>query len=156
MLIFWSFSYRFFLSFFLFHFDAVVCLDQRMNFFNQNVKIFQWNSRSIFTNLLAFENHISQGNYCILALQSLNVEKRNLPRMNNYYYPLLCNSNMKTKKVQPAIYICSDPVYTIPISSPVTNAMEEVYATTAMVKINEQQRLMSSPYTFQIIYAICS
>ena len=43
---------------------------------SQNVKIFQWNSRSISTNLSAFENHISQSNYCILALQSLNVEKK--------------------------------------------------------------------------------
>ena len=47
---------------------------------SQNVKIFQWNSRSISTNLLAFENHISQSNYCILALQSLNVEKKESPK----------------------------------------------------------------------------
>ena len=39
------------------------------------------------------------------------------------------------------IYIRSDLEYTIPISSPVTNAMEEVYATIAMVKINEQTTL---------------
>ena len=61
--------------------------------------------------------------------------------MNNNYYPPLCNSNKKTKKVQTAIYIRSDLVYTIPISSPVTNAMEEVYTTTAVVKINEQTTL---------------
>jgi len=78
------------------------------------------------TDLLAFENRISRGNYHILALHSLNVEKRNLPRINNYYYPPLCNSNKETKKVQTAIYIRRDLVYTIPISSPVTNAMEEV------------------------------
>ena len=56
-----------------------------------------------------------------------------------FYYPPLCNKN--TKKVQTAIYIRSDRVYTIPISSPVTNALEEIYATTAMVKINEQTTL---------------
>ena len=106
---------------------------------SQNVKIFQWNSRSISTNLSAFENRISQSDYCILVLQSLNFEKSNLPRMKNYYYPPLCNKN--TKKVQTAIYIRSDLVYTIPISSPVTNALEEIYATTAMVKINEQTTL---------------
>ena len=61
--------------------------------------------------------------------------------MNDNYYPPLCNSNKKTKKVQTAIYIRSDLVYTIPISSPVTNAMEEVYTTTAVVKINEQTTL---------------
>ena len=98
---------------------------------SQNLKIFQWNSRSISTNILAYENHISQSNYCILALQSLSVEKRNLPR----------NSNKNTKKGQTAIYICSDLVYTIPISSPVTNALEEIYATTAVVEINEQTTL---------------
>ena len=32
-------------------------------------------------------------------------------------------------------------VHTIPISSTVTNALEEIYATTAMVKINEQTTL---------------
>ena len=43
--------------------------------------------------------------------------------------------------MQTEIYIRSDVVYTIPISSPVTNAMEEAYATTVMVKINEQTTL---------------
>ena len=61
--------------------------------------------------------------------------------MKNYYYQPLCNSNKNTKKVQTAIYIRSDLVYTIPISSPVTNALEEIYAITAMVKINEQTKL---------------
>ena len=61
--------------------------------------------------------------------------------MKNSYYPPLCNSNMKTKKVQTAIYIRSNLEYTISISSPVTNAMEEVYVTTAMVKISEQTTL---------------
>ena len=89
-----------------------------MQTFSQNVKRFQWNSRSISTNLLAFENHISQDNYCILALQSLNVGKRKLPKINNYYYPLLCNSTRKTKKVETAIYIRSDLGYTTRISSP--------------------------------------
>ena len=47
---------------------------------SKNVKIFQWNSILIYTNLLYFENHISQSNYCILALQSLNVEKKESPK----------------------------------------------------------------------------
>jgi len=58
--------------------------------------------------------------------------------MTNYYNSPLCNSNKNTKKVQTAIYIRSDLVYTISISSPITNTLEEIYATTAMVKINEQ------------------
>ena len=53
----------------------------------------------------------------------------------------LCNSNKNTKKVQTAIYIRSDLVYTIPISSPVTNTLEELYATTKMVKINDHTTL---------------
>ena len=61
--------------------------------------------------------------------------------MKYYHYLPLCNSNKNTKKVQTAIYIRSDLVYTIPISSPVTNALEEIYAITAMVKINEQTKL---------------
>ena len=55
--------------------------------------------------------------------------------MKNYYYPPLCNSNKNTKKGQTAIYICSDLVYTIPIS------LKEIYATIAIVKINEQTTL---------------
>ena len=106
-------------------------------------------SRSISTNLLAFENHISQDNYCTLALQSLSVEKRNLPRMN-YYYPPLYNNNKKTNKVQTTIYIHSDLGYTIPILIPVTNVMQEVYATTAMVKINEQTTLSVISVYFQM------
>ena len=99
------------------------------------------------------KEHHSQGpllqvclsKYCILALQSLNVEKSNLRRIKTYYYPPLCNSNKNTKKVQTAIYtaiyIRSDLVYTIPISSPFPDTLEEIYATTAMVKINEQTTL---------------
>ena len=113
---------------------------------SRNVKIVQWNSRSFSTSLLAVEHHMSQGNYCILALQSLTVEKKNLPRMNNYYYPPLCNSNKKTKNVQTAVYIRSDLVYTIPISSPVTNALEDVYAITTVVKMNEQGMLSPCPF----------
>ena len=44
---------------------------------SQKVNTFQRNSRSTSSYVLAFENHISQGSYCILVLQSLNVEKRN-------------------------------------------------------------------------------
>ena len=106
-------------------------------------------SRSISTNLLAFENHISQDNYCILALQSLSVEKRNLPRMNYYYYPPLYNNNKKTNKVQTTIYIHSDLGYTIPILIPVTNVMQEVCATTAMVKLTNRQHSMLSLCTFK-------
>ena len=48
-----------------------------------------------------------------------------------------------------AIYDRSDIVYTIPISSPVTNTLEEIYATTAMVKINEQTTLNVISVYFQ-------
>ena len=43
--------------------------------------------------------------------------------------------------MQTAVYIRSDLIYAIPISTPITHALEEIYATTAMVKINEQTTL---------------
>ena len=118
---------------------------------SQNVKIFQWNSRPISTNILAFENHMSQSNYCILGLQSLNVEKRNLPRMNNYYYPPLCNSNKNTKKVQTAIYIFAVTLYILfPFHLQLQILWKKSMLLLRWLQLTNRQRLMSSLCTFQM------
>ena len=105
----------------------------------RSVKVFQWNCRSISTNLLAFENHITQGNSCILALQSLNVEKRKLPKLENYCHPPLYNCNQTNGKVQTAVYIRSDLEYTSLATSPLTNITGDVYTSGSEVKINEMK-----------------
>ena len=87
------------------------------------------------------ENHISQGNYCILALQSLSVEKQKLPKLYNYYYPLLYHCNQTTGKVQTAVCIRSDLEYTSLTTSPPTNVTGDVYTSGAEVKINEHTTL---------------
>ena len=101
-----------------------------------SVKVSQWNWRSNSTNRLAFENHISHGNYCILALQSLNVEKQKLPKLYKSYYPPLYYCNQTTGKMQTAVYIISDLEYTSLTTYHLKNITGDLYTFGDEVKIN--------------------
>jgi len=63
--------------------------------------------------------------------------KREIPSMNNNIFHH-CVTVTRTQRRCKQQYTFVVTLYTVPISSPVTNAMEEVCATTAMVKMNEQ------------------
>jgi ribonuclease HI len=103
-----------------------------------NVKIFQWNCRSISSNLLHFENHVISENYSILALQSLNVSVEKLPNLKNYYYPPLFHSDKDTKKVQSALYIRRDLEYEKINEFPISSNLENIYYSSARVKVNNE------------------
>ena len=72
------------------------------------ISIFQWNCRSLGTNLLQFSSHIKQNTYSVLALQSLGVDAYHLPKLDNHFYPPLYTYSKDDKKIITAIYIRSD------------------------------------------------
>ena len=106
--------------------------------YNNNYTFFQWNARSIWTNLLAFENHISENNYAVIALQSLNVEKRRMPKLEGYYYPPICNCYENSVKVKVALYIRQDLKYTL-LSDVIPKDLNDIFWIGAKVKIDNTQ-----------------
>ena len=63
------------------------------------IKVFQWNCRSITTNL-AYLKHFLASNQCdVLILQSLNVTSSKLPKLPNYYFPPVHNTGNQCQKV---------------------------------------------------------
>ena len=104
------------------------------------LNIFQWNARSITTNVLQFQHHISSNDYCILAIQSLNVEPSKLPKLENFYFPPLYTCNKESNKVMTALYIRTDLEYKslIPSTKLDMSHLKDVYITSATIKINKE------------------
>ena len=104
------------------------------------LKIFQWNARSINTNILQFQHHINSNDYCVLAIQSLNVEPSRLPKLDNFYYPPLYTCNKENKRVMTAIYIRTDLEYKslVPHTKSDLSHLKDVYITSATIKINKE------------------
>ena len=99
---------------------------------DNKIKIFQWNRRSIMKNLLSFESYIEQNDFCILALQSLNVSYQKLPKLQNYFYPPICEycRDKTDQKIYTAIYVRDDLEYSV-INQVCTK-------TSAAIKFNKQ------------------
>ena len=112
--------------------------------------IFQWNARSISTNLLQFKHHIDSNDYSVLALQSLNVEPSKLPKLDNYYFPPLYTCSKETGKVMTSIYVRTNLDYStsIPVLKSHIENLKDFYLTAAVIKINGncQYNIMSVYY----------
>jgi len=104
----------------------------------QKIQFLQWNCRSISTNILHFTHYIEENDFCVLALQSLNTEETKLPKITNYFYPPLFTCDTETQKVQTAIYIRSDLSYSQLNPLPYADNINDMYATGACVKFNQQ------------------
>ena len=104
---------------------------------NDSFKILQWNARSLSSNLLSFEHYVQEGNYSVLALQSLNVERHRLPNLENYFYPPLYSINDANKKVQSALYIKCNLEYTQIVPFPVPQENKGIFTTGAEIKVNK-------------------
>jgi exonuclease III len=101
--------------------------------FCDSFTIFQWNCRSLHSNILQFEHHINKNDYSALVLQSLNVTPNNLPKLRSYFYPPIYRYNFASKKVQVAIYIRENLEYMKIEDVP---KIENVYICGAILKIN--------------------
>ena len=72
---------------------------------NNNIKLLQWNARSITQNVAYLEHFLSKNECQVLMLQSLNTTLNKLPKLPNYYYPPVCNIGTPDQKIYSAIYI---------------------------------------------------
>ena len=102
--------------------------------------VLQWNSRSINMNLLHLQHYLSENKHHIVALQSMNVTKSKLPKLEDYFYPPvthICDHNSKTYA---AIYIRKDVDYKI-IQPPVPKDTDGLYCVAVKVKINYMSTL---------------
>ena len=104
---------------------------------SNNKQFLQWNCRSIWSNLPSFEHFIKTNNYSVLALQSLNIEKRKMPQLESYYYPPICDCKNNDDKVKAAIYIRDDLKCSV-LSDLPKIPFESIYFAGARVMINEQ------------------
>ena len=71
----------------------------------RNLKILQWNCRSISRNLPYLIDYLSKGSYAILCLQSLNCHYSKLPKLDGFYYPPVRGETLDKTRVGTAIYI---------------------------------------------------
>lgn len=87
---------------------------------NQNLRIMQWNCRSINTTISYLKDFLYNESCDILALQSTNVHYSKLPKLDGFYYPPVIDIKNKGKLIKVATYIrcgLSYDVETSPVSS---------------------------------------
>lgn len=56
-----------------------------------NIRILQWNIRSISSNIDCLRQFLASNVYHVLLVQSLNINKNKLPKLDSYYYPPVVN-----------------------------------------------------------------
>ena len=99
--------------------------------------IFQWNCRSIFTNLHYLVQHLSTApKYHLLVLQSLNVTENKLPKLSGYDYPPVIPKEHNEGKISTAIYIQENLNYS-QIHPPIPRDTLNINACAARVKLND-------------------
>ena len=67
------------------------------------LSIFQWNCRSLHTNCLKLQQHLSEESFDVLALQSLGSSRKPLPCFSDYHYPPY--KKVVDNKIRVALYI---------------------------------------------------
>lgn len=95
----------------LFAFPFNLCLVFFLSFplLMANLKILQWNSRNLHTNLDQFKEFFDNNQCNIICLQSVNRKASELPVLNGFYYPPFYKVN-ENKNVAVATYVRSDIV----------------------------------------------
>jgi hypothetical protein len=106
---------------------------------NENITFLQWNTRSISSNQLNFLQFIQENNFCVLALQSLNVHRSGLPHIPNYFFPPLCSYD-KDFRIQSALYIRTDISYAF-IAPEIMKNLDGVFSVSACIKVNDNINL---------------
>ena len=100
------------------------------------IKLFQWNCRSISTNLSYLKHYLVSNNCDILILQSLSCKSSKLPRLPNYYFPPVYNIGKESEKVHTAIYILNSLQYSI-CRCPDLKSDVDIYMCGATVKFSK-------------------
>jgi len=102
----------------------------------ESICLLQWNCRSITRNLPYLLQHLTDQRYQILILQSLNVDRNNVPNIPGYYYPPIRQTNCI--KVYTCIYIEKGLEYTF-CKSPIPATITNIYHTTVRVKLSNSR-----------------
>ena len=121
---------------FLFHFIIILCFlpfmesnnhtkNERSGDSNQFC-LLQWNCRSRcnFDYLVQF---LKDKRYQVICLQSLNCYKKDLPKLEGYFYPPVIDETEKYAKIKIAVYISNTILYKAR-SPPYRNADNRLYA----------------------------
>ena len=105
-----------------------------------NFKLMQWNSRSIKQNEADLIEHLAKTRPDVLALQSPNCSKFDLPFLEGYYYPPITDIRGDPSKAYVATYIKQGKVYTA-IESPAPNLDENGASCAIEVKNNSGKKM---------------
>ena len=106
---------------------------------SESIVIFQWNARSVTTNISYLTQHLANNKCHILLLQSLNVCKAKLPNIPDFYFPPIHQADQKGV-IKTAIYIREGIEYSI-YQSPAPRNLDNLYSCAATVKINDNATL---------------
>ena len=110
-----------------------------------SLRIFQWNCRSILQNASLLVQFLSQNDFHVLALQSLNTTSSKLPKLPNFSYPPIFEADPSTGKVYTAIYIHTHLSYNI-CSYPPSNPADNFYSCAITLKYDDINLNVASIY----------
>ena len=112
---------------------------------NKDLKILQWNCRSIDRNFIHLKQHLAQNSYLALCLQSLNTKKSNLPVIDGYYYPPISDFEGDPRKVYTAIYIQTRLNFSVQVP-PIPPNTTDIYACSAKILFQNSNFTIISTY----------
>ena len=107
---------------------------------NNQIKLFQWNCRSLSTNVDFIKHELASNSYDILILQSLNVSSNSLPCLPGYYYPPIYETGDLKGKIQVAIYILEGLEYK-PCEQHVPKNDTDIYTCSVTIQFKESFNL---------------
>ena len=99
--------------------------------------IFQWNCRTISSNISYLKQYVSTEQHHILALQSLNVNRFKLPKLDGYFFPPILQYSKNDRKISTCIYIRDDLEYSS-CKSPIHKELENIFSSVVKIKVNSQ------------------
>ena len=102
----------------------------------QNIKVFQWNARSIRRNKDDLTEFLAENRPDVLAIQSPNCSINEMPVLNGYYYPPITDIRGDRSKAYVATYIKEGRVYTV-IDSPAPNLNE--FGSSCAIEVKNKQ-----------------
>ena len=88
-----------------------------------NMKIMQWNTRSIRSNEADLTEFLAKNKPDILVFQSPNCSTGDLPSLDGYYYPPITDLRGDRSRAYVATYIKQDKVYST-LESPAPNLQD--------------------------------
>lgn len=109
-----------------------------------NLKCLQWNCRSK-NNLDYLKSFLSKNEYHVIALQSLNCKRSQLPKLEGFFYPPVIDFNVHNSKVQVATYISNLTDYTV-VTSPGVSRKKPLFSCCINFELESSQLCILNCY----------